>query len=173
LKSKAINKDLFRDLPPEWPEDPSLIREQVGASERKVVVLDDDPTGTQTVHNTPVLTEWSVEALAAELQKDYPAFYILTNSRRLALPAARSLNEEIGRCLVSRQESRPRFCRGAAATPPTGCFPGEVEALASGRKELRRLDCIPFSWKGSFTPSVTHYVEEKGWLVPAAETGCP
>ncbi|NTW36154.1 MAG: hypothetical protein HGB17_08495, partial [Syntrophobacteraceae bacterium] len=102
MKSKAVNKeDLFRDLPPEWPQEIlPLIREQVGASERKVVVLDDDPTGTQTVHNTPVLTEWSVEALQAELQSDFPAFYILTNSRSLTLPAARVLNTDIGRNLV-------------------------------------------------------------------------
>jgi hypothetical protein len=64
LKSKAINKeDLLRDLPPEWPQELlPLIREQVKASGRKIVVLDDDPTGTQTVHNTPVLTERSAEA---------------------------------------------------------------------------------------------------------------
>ena len=81
LKSKAINKeDLLDHLPPEWPQDLlPLIREQVGASQRKIVVLDDDPTGTQTVHNFPVLTEWSVEALEAELQNDFPAFFILTN----------------------------------------------------------------------------------------------
>lgn len=37
-------------LPPEWSEDLlHSIQEQVRISDRKIVVLDDDPTGTQTV----------------------------------------------------------------------------------------------------------------------------
>jgi hypothetical protein len=47
---------LFATLPPEWPDDPiSAIAAMRDAA--KVVVLDDDPTGTQTVHSIPVLTE--------------------------------------------------------------------------------------------------------------------
>ena len=48
-----------------------------------MVVLDDDPTGTQTVHGVAVLTEWRVESLAAELGKRPPCFFVLTNSRAL------------------------------------------------------------------------------------------
>ncbi len=47
-------------LPEPWPD--SLlpaIQERLAATERTLVVLDDDPTGTQTVHDVPVLTEWS------------------------------------------------------------------------------------------------------------------
>lgn len=32
-----------------------------------LVVLDDDPTGTQTVHSVCVLADWSVEVLAKEV----------------------------------------------------------------------------------------------------------
>src|SRR6266567_7358086 len=42
------------------------IREAVTSSRRKVVVLDNDPTGTQTVHEIPVLTDWSVESLCGK-----------------------------------------------------------------------------------------------------------
>ena len=59
-----VKKDtLLNTLPPEWPEDllPS-IQALIKESKTKVVVLDDDPTGTQTVHNVPVLTEWSAAA---------------------------------------------------------------------------------------------------------------
>jgi len=59
------------------------IQQQIKASRRKVVVLDDDPTGTQTVHSIHVLTEWPVERLRDELANDLPAFYLLTNSRSL------------------------------------------------------------------------------------------
>ena len=56
---------LFASLPPPWPETDLLARIQEAsvASGRKVVVLDDDPTGTQTVHSVPVLTEWTPQAL--------------------------------------------------------------------------------------------------------------
>ena len=50
-------EELFAILPPPWPERDLLARvwEATLASGRKVVVLDDDPTGTQTVHGVPVL----------------------------------------------------------------------------------------------------------------------
>jgi uncharacterized protein YgbK (DUF1537 family) len=176
LKSKAINKeDLFRQLPPEWPQDLlPLIREQVEASQRKIVVLDDDPTGTQTVHNIPVLTEWSVEALEAELQNDFPAFYVLTNSRSLTLPAARSLNTEIGRNLVEagRRANRDFVVVSRSDSTLRGHFPGEVEALTFGFGEnFDGWIVIPFFLEGGrYTVGDTHYVDEGGRLVPSAET---
>jgi uncharacterized protein YgbK (DUF1537 family) len=176
LKSKAVNKqDLFRQLPPEWPQDLlPLIREQVGSSQRKIVVLDDDPTGTQTVHNIPVLTEWSVEALEAELQNDFPAFYILTNSRSLTLPFAQSLSKEIGRNLVEagRRAKRAFVLVSRSDSTLRGHFPGEVEALGSGLGEtFDGWIIIPFFLEGGrYTVGDTHYVDEGGWLIPSAET---
>ena len=162
-------------LPPEWPQDLlPLIREQVRASQRKIVVLDDDPTGTQTVYNIPVLTEWSVEALVAELQNDFPAFYILTNSRSLTLPVARSLNIEIGRNLVEagRRANRTFVVVSRSDSTLRGHFPGEVEALAFGLGEnFDGWIVIPFFLEGGrYTAGDTHYVDEGGWLVPSAET---
>jgi uncharacterized protein YgbK (DUF1537 family) len=176
LKSKAINKeDLLDHLPPEWPQDLlPLICEQVEASQRKIVVLDDDPTGTQTVHNIPVLTEWSVEALEAELQNDFPAFYILTNSRSLTLPVARSLNTEIGRNLVEagRRANRAFVVVSRSDSTLRGHFPGEVEALTFGLGEnFDGWIVIPFFLEGGrYTVGDTHYVDEGGRLVPSAET---
>lgn len=64
-------------LPAEWPHDvlPEIQR-RLATSHQKVIVLDDDPTGTQSVHGIPVLTEWHIESLQAELESDLPAFYI-------------------------------------------------------------------------------------------------
>ena len=48
MATQLVNKeDLLTNLPGEWPQDllPE-IQHQVKASRRKVVVLDDDPTGT-------------------------------------------------------------------------------------------------------------------------------
>ena len=62
-----VASDLFASLPPEWPHDllPAIQR-RITQSGRRLVVLDDDPTGTQTVHSIPVLTEWSVGSLRAD-----------------------------------------------------------------------------------------------------------
>jgi cephalosporin hydroxylase len=50
---------VLHSLPPEWPQDHVLDIQKLKESNSKVlVVLDDDPTGTQTVHDIEVLTEW-------------------------------------------------------------------------------------------------------------------
>ena len=132
-------------LPPEWPT-PLLptIREQLAASGRTVVVLDDDPTGTQTVHNVPVLTEWSAGSLRSELAHRTPVFFILTNSRSLALPAAQALNTEIGRNLVAaaRAVNRDFVVVSRSDSTLRGHYPGEVDALAAalGRPVRRHPD---------------------------------
>jgi len=97
-------------------------------------MLDNDPTGTQTVHNIPVLTEWSVETLRAELQNDLSAFYLLTNSRSMPLARAQILNIEIGRNLVeaARQTHRDFTVVSRSDSTLGGHFPGEVETLAQG-----------------------------------------
>ena len=72
--------------PPPPINDPDLerqVRDAVAASERKVVALDDDPTGVQTVHNTAVLARWNRDVLAAELRRSAPLFFVLTNARSL------------------------------------------------------------------------------------------
>src|SRR5688572_30409410 len=93
---------LFATLPPEWLHDPTPeIRRLIAASRAKIVVLDDDPTGTQTVHDVPVLTEWSVESLRRELGSDGHCFFILTNSRSLPPEQARPLNCAVARNLLT------------------------------------------------------------------------
>lgn len=55
-------------LPPIYPHalSEAIRRDEAGVG-RVLVVLDDDPTGTQTVHSVPVLAEWSVDALVHEV----------------------------------------------------------------------------------------------------------
>jgi uncharacterized protein YgbK (DUF1537 family) len=82
----------------------------VAESGRKVVALDDDPTGVQTVHDVAVLASWDAEKLAAELANPGPLFFILTNSRALPKDRAAALNREIARNLLgASQQSRVPF----------------------------------------------------------------
>jgi uncharacterized protein YgbK (DUF1537 family) len=154
------------------------VEQAVQHSARKVVVLDDDPTGTQTVHGVDVLTGWQVEELEKALAGETGVFYILTNSRSLPGAEARDLNTEIGRnlCraaslagvefdLISRSDSTLR-----------GHYPDELDAL----EEVMRTEAgiefdgqllIPAFFEGGrYTIDDVHYVQEGDRLVPAAET---
>lgn len=162
-------------LPAPWPVDllPG-IQAQLAAGGRKLVVLDDDPTGTQTVHHVPVLTTWEADALAAELAAPGPVFYILTNSRSLPLPEAQALNVAIGRALVEAGAASGRDFEAVSRSDSTlrGHYPGEVDALAAALGH--RVDAtliIPFFLEGGrYTLNDVHYVAEGARLVPAAQT---
>lgn len=165
--------DLFATLPPERPDDPlPAIRAQ--ASGQKVVVVDDDPTGTQTVHGIPVLAEWSVPTLCAELATDLPAFYLLTNSRSLPLAEAQAMNAAVGAHLAqaARQAGQRFVVASRSDSTLRGHFPGEVEALmeALGGSFDAILLIPAFMAGGRFTVDDVHYVAEGEWLVPAGET---
>jgi uncharacterized protein YgbK (DUF1537 family) len=172
---KKPKDDFLASLSDEWPDDllPG-IQQQVKASRRKVVVLDDDPTGTQTVHSIPVLTEWPVETLRAELANDLPAFYLLTNSRSLPLPEAEAMNTQIGRNLVEagRQANREFAVVSRSDSTLRGHFPAEVNALAKAlEQDFDAWLIIPFFLEGGrYTINDIHYVAEGEWLVPAGET---
>jgi len=167
--------DDLAKLPAVWPE--SLlpdIRDRLAGGGRTLVVLDDDPTGTQTVHDVAVLTEWSLDALTRELARQEAAFYVLTNSRALTLEGAQALNAEIGANLREASSRAGRDFAVVSRSDSTlrGHFPGEVEALA---QELdQSFDAtliIPFFEEGGrYTVGDTHFVAEGDKLVPAAET---
>ena len=173
--NSILTMDTLDSLPPDWGVDllPG-IREQIIRSGKKVVILDDDPTGTQTVRDIPVLTHWSGEALVEELTGDYPAFFILTNSRSLAQPAACKLAQEIGTSLhqASSQTGVDIVVISRSDSTLRGHFPAEVDAMAEamGEKELPYL-IIPFFLEGGrYTIDDTHYVREGDRLIPAAQT---
>jgi uncharacterized protein YgbK (DUF1537 family) len=163
-------ESLLGALPPPWPE--SLLASNRAARAKRgerLVVLDDDPTGTQTVRDVPVLTRWSEDALARELAES-PVFFVLTNSRSLAAPAAAALAREIGGALraaaarvgcalavVSRSDSTLR-----------GHFPGEVDALAEALGGgFDAVLLVPYFGEGGrYTVDDVHYAEQGGRLVP-------
>ena len=188
--------ELSATLPSAWPE-PLLpaIRANLAAHPTKVVVLDDDPTGTQTVHDIPVLTEWSHETLAAELRAPGPGFYILTNSR--AFPTAEScrISREIGERLasVAAELAHNFIVISRSDSTLRGHFPDEVEALSSALRSRRGQEadcsntqtppphlggyegstillCPYFEAGGRYTIGDIHYVADGDRLVPAAQT---
>lgn len=166
---------LLSNLPPERDRDllPEIKR-LIDDSGRCVVVLDDDPTGTQTVYDTPVLTTWSVDALAAQLQRPDPMFYVLTNSRALVESDAVSLAEQIGKNLVTASAKAGRQVSVISRSDSTlrGHYPAEVDAIAKplGASSAVRIIMPYFLQGGRFTIGDVHYVAEGDTLIPASET---
>lgn len=167
------------DLPPAWSEDLlPTIREEIARSGRRVVVLDDDPTGTQTSHGVLVVTEWSEDELAGALQGSHPAIFVLTNSRSLPEAEAVTLAAEAGRNLARaskrvgvdvaigyRGDSTLRGHYPAESWALRDAFAGEI-----GRPYDGEILAPFFEEGGRFTIGDTHYVQQGDDLVPAGET---
>ena len=175
MSEPTIDISYLDTLPPEWEEDLlPRIQQELGQSTYKVVVLDDDPTGTQTVRDIPVLTTWSVAALEEELSGEFPAFFILTNSRSLTENAACDLAREIGENLYRASEKSGVRVVVISRSDSTlrGHFPSEVDASAQAlSKDQLPYLIVPFFMEGGrFTLNDIHYVKELDSLVPASMT---
>lgn len=138
---------------------------------KPIIVLDDDPTGTQTVHGVPVITEWSVGAIKKEFHQKTPLFYILTNSRALIADEANQLGLEIGRNIAQLNQDCWLISRGDSTL--RGHFPNEIEALAAGlgwKKDYLTI-LIPAFFEGNrLTKDDVHYWVEKDKWIPVGET---
>ncbi|MEM0980990.1 MAG: four-carbon acid sugar kinase family protein [Cyanobacteria bacterium P01_H01_bin.58] len=140
----------------------------------KIIVLDDDPTGSQTVHSCLLLLKWDVETLVLGLQDPSPIVFVLTNTRALPPEQAGAITREVCQNLkvaipqagiteflvVSRSDSTLR-----------GHYPVETDAIAD---ELGPFDAhfmVPAFFEGGrITRNSTHYVVQDGQPIPAHET---
>ena len=167
------------DLPPAWSEDVlPAIRDEIARSGRRLVVLDDDPTGTQTSHGVLVVTEWTEDELAGALQATNPAIFVLTNSRSLPEGEAVALAAEAGRNLAraSKRVGVDVAIGYRGDSTLRGHYPAESWALrdafaAESGKPFDGEILAPFFEEGGrFTIGDTHYVQQGEELVPAGET---
>ncbi len=168
-------KSIFAKLPPE-PAGSLLpaVRDRLARAPTKLVVFDDDPTGTQTVHDIPLLTSWGREELAQELQGVAPGFFVLTNTRGMPPAAAAEVAQACGANLKAAQRDAGVACAVVSRSDSTlrGHFPVETDAMADGLGETFDLTLIvpAFFDGGRYTIDNVHYVAEGDRLVPAAET---
>jgi len=154
------------------------IGRRVAAGGRKIVVLDDDPTGVQSVHDVPVLADWSVEELRWGLSQPSPTFFVLTNSRSLPESRAVEMNREIVRSLVEAAEEVGADFVLTSRSDSTlrGHYPAETDALAGALGELRGEEvdglilCPCFFEAGRITVDDVHWVRQADRLVPAGLT---
>ncbi|KAL6631355.1 hypothetical protein ACP70R_028205 [Stipagrostis hirtigluma subsp. patula] len=169
-------EDVLHSLPAEWPEDPmdDCVNIASRSSTKVLVVLDDDPTGTQTVHDIEVLTEWPVEALVEQFLKLPTCFFILTNSRSMTADKATLLVQNICRNLEAAAKAVPGVSytvvlRGDSTL--RGHFPEEADAAVSVLGEMDAWIICPFFLQGGrYTIDDIHYVADSDRLIPAGET---
>ena len=166
---------MFQRLPAEWESDLiPQIQALLRATNQKVFVLDDDPTGTQTVHDTIVLTEWSTESLLREMNSADAVCYIMTNSRSVTAGQAAAMNREIARNLqaAAATTGRPFTVISRSDSTLRGHFPGETDAIAEslGAPPDGVLIIPAFMAGGRYTIGGVHFVEEGHTLIPAAQT---
>ncbi len=83
-----------------------LLAEEIAKNNRKIVVLDDDPTGVQTVHDIHVYTGWDEESIRKGFLEENNLFYILTNSRGFTEEETTKAHNEIA-AVVDKSRRRP------------------------------------------------------------------
>ncbi|HBK66357.1 MAG TPA: Hrp-dependent type III effector protein, partial [Cyanobacteria bacterium UBA11166] len=140
----------------------------------KIIVLDDDPTGSQTVHSCLLLTRWDLDTLQLGLRDDSPIFFILTNTRALTPEQATSVTREVCHNLkialdaeritdflvVSRSDSTLR-----------GHYPVETDVIAEEVGPFDAHFLVPAFFEGGrITKESIHYLMIDGIPTPVHET---
>ena len=144
----------------------------------KMVVLDDDPTGIQTVHGCLLITRWDEESVRLGFEDAEPFFYILTNTRamtredaeqvtREAMEMVVKVNQDYGYRLiiVSRSDSCLR-----------GHFPLETDVMRQCLVEHgysvypKTPFCPAFIEAGRVTIDGIHYMKDGKQLIPVSQT---
>lgn len=156
----------------------SLLAAECKESGRKIVVLDDDPTGVQTVHDISVYTDWSLESIRAGFAEDRPLFFLLTNSRSFTAEQTAKVHRKIGERVAqaARETGRKYLIVSRGDSTLRGHYPLEPEILAKVYRECwgKEVDgeilCPYFKEGGRFTVDNVHYVRYGQELVPAGET---
>ncbi|MDQ1135503.1 uncharacterized protein YgbK (DUF1537 family) [Microbacterium sp. SORGH_AS 1204] len=154
------------------------VRSASAALGSRLVVLDDDPTGTQSVADLPVLTAWDATDFAAVFATDAPAVYVLTNARSLGEADARTRNREVAaNALAAAREAGVdvEFVSRGDSTL-RGHFPLETDTLAetivaAGGAPIDGVLIVPaFPDAGRVTIGGVHYMREGDELRPIGET---
>ena len=170
--SENLDIEALKALPEsQFPLAFNDIQERMRLEKTRVVILDDDPTGCQTVHDIPVLTDWSEELLMEMLTSDSHCFFILTNSRSMLKEEAVALTRNIVtkvQQLASNAGLEVIFISRSDSTL-RGHYPAEPDAIGAALGQPDAMHCLipAFFPGGRFTLQDTHYVQEKDQLIPA------
>lgn len=144
----------------------------------KIIVIDDDPTGSQTVHSCLLLTRWDTQTLIEGLRDEAPLFFVLSNSRGMDARQAAEVTREI--CINLRAAIAEIHDEGVSIHPVIvsrsdstlrGHYPVETDVIA---EELGPFDAhflVPAFFEGGrITRDGVHYLMVDGEPVPVDQT---
>ena len=154
------------------------LRHRVVSSGRRVVVLDDDPTGTQSVSGVPAITAWGPMDVRWALTRSTTATFVSTNSRSLPADAAATVTSEVVDVFMAQADDLQLevdfLSRGDSTL--RGHFHEETAAIAAGlcRSKGRAVDaivlCPAFPQAGRVTYMGYQFVKGANGFVHADES---
>ncbi len=155
-----------------------MLKEALKGLNKKIVVLDDDPTGVQTVNNVSVYTDWSEETLKQGFSEENSIFFVLTNSRGLTVPQTTAAHKEIAENIfkASKATGKDYIIISRSDSTLRGHYPlepmilREVTDSLKGKKTDGEIIFPFFKEGGRFTIGNVHYVKEGEQLTPAGMT---
>ena len=155
-----------------------LLQKEISANQKKIVVLDDDPTGVQTVHDISVYTDWTKDSIRQGFQEKNNLFYILTNSRGFTQDETTLAHNEIAANVdaVAKELGKEYIFISRSDSTLRGQYPLETEILRTNYEKNTgciidgEILCPFFKEGGRFTIDDVHYVRYGNELIPANET---
>ncbi|MGF1520297.1 MAG: four-carbon acid sugar kinase family protein [Nodosilinea sp.] len=140
----------------------------------KIIVLDDDPTGSQTVHSCLLLLQWDVETLRQGLQDASPIFFVLTNTRALTAAAAERVTREVCQNLkaaIALEGIQDFLVVSRSDSTLRGHYPVETDAIADVLGPFDAHFLVPAFFEGGrITRDSIHYLMVDGVPTPVHET---
>jgi uncharacterized protein YgbK (DUF1537 family) len=139
----------------------------------KIIVLDDDPTGSQTVHSCLLLTHWDVATLKTALADGSPLFFILTNTRGLDAERAAAITREVCTNLKAAlaDYAGPVLFVSRSDSTLRGHYPVETDVIDEVLGPFDATLLTPAFFEGGrITRDSTHYLMIDGKPVPTHET---
>lgn len=120
---------------------PALIRAINKRVARRVIISDDYPTGSQAVHDFPVLTRWAPDHIPRAFAQTPGVFVNLTNSRDFTPDEGEQIGADVA-AMVKHLASQPRQLRASASTISSSVV-RSVGATRLSETPLGRSDCAP------------------------------
>ena len=156
----------------------ALLAKEIAANNKKIVVLDDDPTGVQTVHDIHVYTNWDHDSIKAGFEEENNLFYVMTNSRGFTAEQTTKAHHEIAAVVdqVAKETGREYIFISRSDSTLRGHYPLETELLKAdyekytGKQIDGEIMCPFFKEGGRFTIGNVHCVKYGDELVNACET---
>ena len=162
--------DIIKNLPKPLIIDHSRALIHQGIQDKHIIVLDDDPTGCQTVHGIHVLLQWDEPTLKKAIE-NYGSFYILHNTRSLTSKEAFNLNLEISNSLLKLAPKEKLTIISRSDSTLRGHFIPEISALKKTTGPFDGILVVPyFKEGGRLTINNEHFVDNGQIIVPASET---